>query len=144
MRRLSFSLSILITVAVIAIMPSAAFAAALQIKPTTTLSAQTSNNTSTAPDFATQSNGNLGNSNVSKLDVHSLLYPGANTKVLAHIMLWFGGANHMNVGYNSADPAQVKKQIQDMIDRGIDGVIIDWYGPEQPGRPGDQSVHGRS
>ncbi len=137
MRRLSFSLSILITVAVIAIMPSAAFAAALPIKPTTTLSAQTSNNTSTASNFATQSNGNLGHSNVSKLDVHSLLYPGANTKVLAHIMLWFGGANHMNVGYNSADPAQVKKQIQDMIDRGIDGVIIDWYGP---GSPVDQAT----
>jgi hypothetical protein len=132
MSRLSLTFPILIAVAVAAIMPGAAFAASLQIKPTTTLSAQTSNNTSTAAGFATQSNGNLGNSNVSKLDVHSLLYPGANTKVLAHLMLWFDGANHMNVGYNSADPVQVKKQIQDMIDRGIDGVIIDWYGPSSP------------
>ena len=76
----------------------------LQIKPTTTLAAQTSNNTSAADDFASQSNGNLGNSNISKLDVHSLLYPGSNTKVLAHLMLWFGGANHMNVGYKSPIP----------------------------------------
>jgi hypothetical protein len=35
----------------------------------------------------------------------------------------------MNVGYSSTDPAQVKRQIADMISRGIDGVIIDWYGP---------------
>ena len=108
---------------------STVFAATLQIKPTTTLAAQTSNNTSAANSFGSQSNGNLGKSNVSKLDVHSLLYPGANTQVFAHLMLWFGGSNHMNVGYNSADAQQVRKQILDMISRGIDGVIIDWYGP---------------
>ena len=68
-------------------LPSTAFAATLQIKPTTTLAAQTSNNTSAANSFASQSNGNLGKSNVSKLDVHSLLYPGANTQVFAHLML---------------------------------------------------------
>jgi len=125
----SFSLVLFV---VTTILPCAVFGANLQIQPTTTLAAQTSNNTSAANSFASQSNGNLGNGNVSKLDVHSLLYSGANTKVFAHLMLWFGGANHMNVGYNSADPAQVKKQIVDMIDRGIDGVIIDWYGPSSP------------
>jgi len=35
----------------------------------------------------------------------------------------------MNIGYSSTDPAQVKRQIADMISRGIDGVIIDWHGP---------------
>jgi hypothetical protein len=130
MYRFSFALLIVATS-----FPCAIFAATLQINPTTTLSVQTSNNTSAANSFTSQSNGNLGSSNVSKLDVHSLLYPGANTKVLAHMMLWFGGTNHMNVGYNSADPAQVKKQIQDMIARGIDGVIIDWYGPNNPVDP---------
>jgi hypothetical protein len=35
----------------------------------------------------------------------------------------------MNVGYSSTDPNQVARQITDMISRGIDGVIIDWYGP---------------
>jgi len=35
----------------------------------------------------------------------------------------------MNVGYSSTDPAQIHRQIQDLISRGIDGVIIDWYGP---------------
>jgi hypothetical protein len=99
------------------------------IVPTTTLAAQTSNNTSGANSFFAQANGNLGSGNVSKVDVHSLLYPGANTKVYAHLLLWFGGSNHMNVGYSSTDAGQIHRQITDMISRGIDGVIIDWYGP---------------
>src|SRR4029077_11852247 len=103
-------------------------AAADYVVPTTTLAAQTANNTSAANSFLKQSNGNAGAGNVSKVDVHSLLYPGATTKIYAHMMVWFGGSNHMNVGYNSADAGQVHSQITDMISRGIDGVIIDWYG----------------
>jgi hypothetical protein len=98
------------------------------VVPTTTLAAETSNNTSAAASFPSQSNGNRGNGNISKLDVHSLLSSGLKTKVYAHLMLWFGKSNHMNVGYSSTDPAQVHRQITDMISRGIDGVIIDWYG----------------
>ncbi len=96
---------------------------------TPNLSQQTANNTSASDTFQMQSNGNLGANNVSKINVHSLLYPGATTKVFAHLMLWFGGSKHMNVGYNSNDANQVQRQIADMISRGIDGVIIDWYGP---------------
>jgi hypothetical protein len=99
------------------------------VKPTTTLAAQTANNTSAANNFGSQTNGNSAAGNVSKVDVHSLLYSGANTKVYAHLLLWFGGSNHMNVGYSSTDPAQIHNQVMDMISRGIDGVIIDWYGP---------------
>src|ERR1700756_1279317 len=99
------------------------------VVPTTTLAAQTANNTSAADSFLAQSNGNAAAGSVSKVDIHSLLYPGATTKIYAHLLLWFGGSNHMNVGYSSTDPAQVKRQVQDMISRGIDGVIIDWYGP---------------
>jgi hypothetical protein len=105
------------------------FAKNLTIAPTTTLSAQTSNNTSAADSFLEQSNGNLGASNVSKVDVHTLLYPGATTQVFAHLMLWFGESSHMNVGYTSNDAAQVARQINDMISRGIQGVILCWYGP---------------
>src|ERR1700679_537903 len=99
------------------------------IVPTTTVAAQTSNNTSAANTFVSQSNGNLGAGNISKDDIHTLLYSGATTKIYAHLMLWFGQTNHMNVGYSSTDPAQIKRQITDMISRGITGVIIDWYGP---------------
>jgi hypothetical protein len=104
-------------------------AAGSSVVPTTTLAAQKANNTSTAKTFVAQSNGNPGPANVSKLDVHSLLYSGADTKIYAHLMLWFGGSNHMNVGYNSNDAAQVHRQVNDMVSRGINGVIIDWYGP---------------
>ena len=99
------------------------------VVPTTTLAAQTSNNTSVAATFSTQSNGNRGPGNISKLDTHSLLNSGSKTKVYAHLMLWFGKSNHMNVGYSSTDSVQVHRQITDMISRGIEGVIIDWYGP---------------
>lgn len=99
------------------------------VVPTTTLAAQTTNNTSAANSFLSQSNGNRGAGNISKVDVHNLLYSGATTKVYAHLMVWFGQSNHMNVGYSSTDTTQIKNQINDMIGRGINGVIIDWYGP---------------
>jgi hypothetical protein len=110
------------------ILQSVAYADNLVVKPTTTLAQQTSNNTSTADSFKTQVNGNIAAGNVSKLDIHSLLYPGNHTKVYAHFMAWFGTKSHMNVGYDSTSRAQVARQVQDMISRGIDGVIIDWYG----------------
>jgi hypothetical protein len=103
--------------------------AGTSVVPTTTLAAQMSNNTSAANSFVSQKNGNSAPGNVSKVDVHTLLYAGATSKVYAHLLLWFGGSNHMSVGYSSTDAAQVHRQVTDMISRGIDGVIVDWYGP---------------
>jgi len=37
----------------------------------------------------------------------------------------------MNIGYVSSDTLQVQKQVNDMLSRGIDGAIIDWYGRGQ-------------
>ncbi len=102
------------------------------VAPTTTLAAQTANNTSAANSFATQSNDNRGAGNISKVDIHTLLYSGATTKVYAHMVLWFGQSNHMNIGYSETNAAQVQSQIDDMVSRGIDGAIIDWYGPGIP------------
>ena len=99
------------------------------ITPSTTLAIESGNNTSTAGSFTAQSNGNAGPANVSKVSLRNLLYPGATTKIYAHFMAWFGGANHMNVGYSSADPGQVKRQVDDMMSRGVQGAIMDWYGP---------------
>jgi hypothetical protein len=98
------------------------------VVPTTTLSEQTANNTSAASGFALQSNNNRGAGPTSKVNIHSLLYAGATTKVYAHMVLWFGQSNHMNVGYSETNQAQVQSQIDDMVSRGIDGVIVDWYG----------------
>ena len=107
----------------------AATAQNLTIAPTTTYAAETGVNTSEPATFASQTDGNLGGANVSKVDTHSLLYPGFNGKIYAHVVGWFGGSNHENIGYNSSDPAVVKAQINDMVSRGIDGIVHVWYGP---------------
>lgn len=104
----------------------------LAITPTTTLSAQTANNTSASNSFGPQSNGNLGWANISKVDTHSLLYPGNDTKIFAHLELWWGIPGHINIGYSSTDPAQVHRQIEDMISRGINGLVMVWYGTNNP------------
>src|SRR5207249_3044280 len=92
---------------------------------TTTLTAETSNNTSAADSFTAQSNGNAGAGNVSKLPLRNLMYAGATTKIYAHFVPWFGFGDHMNVGYTSNDTTQVRKQLADMVSRGLDGAIID-------------------
>jgi PKD repeat protein len=97
-------------------------------RATTTLAAETSNNTSAAGSFAAQTNGNIGATNISKAPTRSLLYPGSTAKIYAHLVPWFGFGDHMNVGYVSSDTLQVQKQVNDMISRGLDGAIIDWYG----------------
>jgi hypothetical protein len=121
---------LIIAVVCICVFPVVSNAGNLVIKPTTTLFAQTSNNTSAASSFANQTDGNLAAGSISKVSTRSLLYPGSKTKIYAHLVLWFGESNHMNVGYSSTDPAQVKRQINDMISRGIDGVVMVWYGPK--------------
>jgi hypothetical protein len=75
-----------------------------------------------------QTTGNEAPSNVSKVDTRTLLYPGATTKIYAHFMAWFGQSSHMNIGYTSSDPNQVKRQVTDAMSRGISGFIEDWYG----------------
>ena len=99
--------------------------------PTTTLAAESNNNTSAADSFTAQTNGNASASNTSKLSTRNLLYPGATTQIYAHFMPWFGQSNNMSVGYNSDDAGQVKKQVDDMMSRGIQGTVIDWYGPNK-------------
>jgi hypothetical protein len=100
----------------------------ITVNATTTLSAETSNNTSAADSFAGQSNGNAAAGNVSKVSTRTLLYPGSTAKIYAHFMPWFGDKKHINPGYASNDSQQIKKQVNDMASRGLNGVIIDWYG----------------
>lgn len=104
-------------------------------KATTTLAAETTNNTSAASSFATQTNGNVKAVNISKVPMRSLLYSGSTAKIYAHFVPWFGFGDHMNVGYVSSDTAQVAKQVNDMVSRGFDGTVIDWYGR------GESSAH---
>jgi hypothetical protein len=101
---------------------------------TTTLAAETGNNTSGSDTLPASTNGNVAPGNVSKIPLRNLLYDYADTKIYAHFVGWFGGPDHIDVGYRSADPIQVQKQVADMVSRGIDGVIIDWYGPNSSNR----------
>ena len=105
----------------------------ISVNQTTTLSAETGNNTSAADSFAAQSNGNAAAGNVSKVATRTLLYPGSTAKIYAHFMPWFGSPKHMNIGYISDDSQQIKKQVTDMVSRGLNGVIIDWYGIDPAG-----------
>ncbi len=98
---------------------------------TTTLQAETANNTSASNSFSGQPTQLPKPVSVSKVDTHSLLYTGSTTKVYAHLLGWFGESGHMDVGYHSDDPAQVHRQVEDMISRGIQGAILDWFGPNE-------------
>lgn len=94
--------------------------------------AQQSANTSSASHFSGSPNGNAPASEVSNVNVHTLLYPGATTRIYVRLMPFFvrgGGGGHIDVGYDSDDRDQVSAQLRDMKARGVDGVILDWYGP---------------
>ncbi|HZU43769.1 MAG TPA: hypothetical protein VE994_13915, partial [Terriglobales bacterium] len=99
----------------------------VNLTPTTTVTKQTELNTSASGSYSDPSVGTiLGN--VSKLPVGQLL-PGYSGKLYASVVLFWGSNKHINVGYNATDPAQVDRQIKDIISRGMDGAILDWYGP---------------
>jgi hypothetical protein len=93
----------------------------------TTVQALSFNNTSAMRGIRDEGD-DLGN--VSKLPIRSLLYPGATTKILVHYMGWWGSPKHHDLGYRSDSADEIQRQVQDMISRGIDGVIIAWYGPD--------------
>jgi hypothetical protein len=112
-----------------------------QIVPNTTLTAETTNNTSAADSFPgcetttvtngqCIDNGNLKASNVSKVDVHTMLSPSQQGAKIytTYIPYWVHGS-HPNIGYSSQDPNQVTREMTDLVSRGFDGVLIDWYGP---------------
>ena len=93
--------------------------------------AQLGNNTSAADSFAGHPNGNAPAGNVSKVSIRTQLSIPTSTRLYAHLMVWFGKSNHIDVGYDSADPRQIHKQLDDMESRGIQGTIIDWYGTDR-------------
>jgi hypothetical protein len=91
---------------------------------------------------------------VSAVDIHTLLYAGNQTLILAGYQPWFkvchfngpfqtsyplpsnstfpsGGYQSCNgtaeVGYDNVDATYIA-QLQDLSNRGFNGVIIDWYG----------------
>ena len=95
-----------------------------------TVSALLPANTSAGSRFPGAPNGALpGSASLSKVNVHTLLYPGATTQVLAHYLPWWGpDPRGLDAGYRSDDPQQALRTFTDMQSRGVDGVVVDWYG----------------
>ena len=52
--------------------------------------------------------------------------------LIADYQPWFGDHNHIDVGYNSQDPAVLQRQIDHAKTMGIGAFIVDWYGDRQP------------
>ena len=80
--------------------------------------------------------------NVSAENVRDLLYPGSATKVFVNMMLGFctpadgtssPGIPRCNSNvltqYTSDNTATVDAHLADFVRRGIDGAVMDWYGP---------------
>src|SRR5256885_9683285 len=95
--------SSLLRIFILIVLAQIAHAQSFVLTPTTTMQAETANNSSTADSFAGLSNANEASGNISKLPLRSLLYAAANTKIYAHFMPWFGQPGHIDVGYSSAD-----------------------------------------
>jgi len=92
------------------------------------ISCELSGNTSASPRYR-GGKANAAPLSVSKVPIRSLLYEGSNTRIFTRFMPWFGDPKHRDVGYRSDDREQISRQVADMISRGIQGAIVDWYGP---------------
>lgn len=71
--------------------------------------------------------------NTSDVSVNKLLPQGTATFPFVHFQPWFCnfGVNqcpHVSTGYNSAESGTIAGQVNDMLNRGFKGLIIDWYG----------------
>jgi len=51
--------------------------------------------------------------------------------IFVRFMPWFGDRSHKQFGYRSDDENQIRRQVEDMLSRGIDGTVVDWYGPRE-------------
>jgi hypothetical protein len=99
------------------------------VSPSLSLSA----NTSASPLTPAFSNGiPAGNTEVSKVNLHTLLYAGHTTQVLMHYIPWFTGGNDsgIDVNYASSDPTYFGNFMTDAVSRGFDGIMVDWQGNE--------------
>lgn len=87
-------------------------------------------NTSAATTKALSNGTIAGSNNISKVNVHSLLYPGNTTKVLVHYLPWFDGGmdTGINVNYSNANTTYINSFFSDIVSRGVDGVMVDWQG----------------
>jgi hypothetical protein len=77
---------------------------------------------------------------ISKESVRNLMPANWTGRIAMHSMLWWGRSNHPDIGVNDTDPATIKTIVQDMIDRGYDILIPDWYHPTKTTCTNDATV----
>jgi hypothetical protein len=53
---------------------------------------------------------------------------GPAPKILAAYMPWFGDKSHIDVGYSSQDKQVLRRQIDEAVQMGIAGFVVDWNG----------------
>lgn len=49
--------------------------------------------------------------------------------VLAAYQPWFGRPGHIDVGYSSQDRVVLERQVEQALQLGISGFVVNWYGP---------------
>ena len=69
--------------------------------------------------------------NLSQLSVRTLMPDSWTGRTMMFAQAWFevGGSAHIGVGYTSNDADTVDAILADMHARGVDCVVVDWYGP---------------
>jgi len=74
-----------------------------------------------------------GCTHTSLLSKHAVI-PAAPSysRLLAVYEPWFGHPQHINVGYSSQDPIEIRKQIEHAKQLGLSGFVVDWYGDREP------------
>ncbi len=67
---------------------------------------------------------------VSATNVHTLVPSRPDLRWFAHVTPWFRttGGPHIDIGVNNDSTQYVQAMVTDMMNRGFDGLIVDWYG----------------
>lgn len=60
--------------------------------------------------------------------VHTLVPSRPDLRWFAHLVPWFGPSNHINIGLVSNSDGYIAAMLTDMMDRGFDGLVVDWHG----------------
>jgi PKD repeat protein len=69
---------------------------------------------------------------ISKESLRNLMPAGWAGRIFCHAQVWWGFNNHPAVGFSDQDGPTMDRIIQDLADRGYNGIIPDWYSPTQP------------
>ncbi len=69
--------------------------------------------------------------NMRHTSARALPSPQGGPVVLAIYQPWFGEKDHIDVGYSSLDRNVQQKQVERAKDLGIEGFVVDWYGPHK-------------